>query len=138
MSQTDLRERMHVGKSTQIKYESGVTKPDADYLAGLGRIGFDVLYLVSGKRGNSALPTELQNLLDAYVRADDATKDAVFGVLLAKHSPEVKAARTSVAENENAGQLPGEAKFTYKQGPTPTRLLQDGDPPAKDGTGDAK
>lgn len=133
LTQLDIREHCDVGRSTQVKYESGDSAPDVRYLVKISELGFDLLYLLTGERNSTVLPREQQNLLSAYAQADDATKDAVFGVLLAKHSPEVKAARASVAENENAGQLPGEVKLTYKQGPTPTRLLQDGDPEAKDG-----
>lgn len=87
LSQTDLRIRTGVGKTTQINYESGKSLPDAGYLAELDNLGFDVLYIVTGERSIGALPPVHQNLIEAYEDAPEALKIAVFGMLLTSYYP---------------------------------------------------
>lgn len=50
LSQAALAQIAGVSKQTQLKYEAGKTVPDAAYLALLGRMGADVLFLVTGQR----------------------------------------------------------------------------------------
>ena len=50
LSQSALAEIAGVSKQTQMKYEAGKTMPDAAYLALMGRLGADVLFLVTGQR----------------------------------------------------------------------------------------
>lgn len=92
-SQADLRARTGVGKNTQVNYESGVSYPDAEYLAVIDGLGMDVMYLLTGVRSAGALDDEVQNLVDAYTNAGDATKAAVFGVLVTPYSEDARRAR---------------------------------------------
>ena len=86
LSQTDVRLRTGVGKNAQINYESGVTFPDAGYLALLHGAGFDLMYILTGDRSPEVpLNPELQNLLDAYESAPLELRRAVFGVLLSPY-----------------------------------------------------
>lgn len=70
LTQIELRERMGVSKASQIRYESGDSSPDADYLAELDAIGVDVMYLLTGVRRSDALSDELQNLVEAYIERE--------------------------------------------------------------------
>lgn len=90
MSQTDLRNRMGVGKNTQVNYESGKSAPDALYLAALDRLGFDVLYIITGDRATgSQLSEQQQNLIDIWEAASMQLRDAALAVLLSPHHPEI-------------------------------------------------
>ena len=122
-SQTDLRTRMGVGKSTQINYESGESSPNADYLAGLDDLGFDVMYLLTGLRRAGGLSDEHQNLLDAYIAADESTRLAVFGVLTARYSDDPQRARSAPGWFRH--EVLGEEDVRYQNPPIPARVLME-------------
>lgn len=82
LTQTDLRVRFGIGKSTQLNYENGKTCPDVQYLEKLDSMGFDVLYIVTGRRNSDAMSDEHQNLIEAYEAAPEDLKRAAFAVLL--------------------------------------------------------
>ena len=56
-SLTVMAEKAEIGRATQQSYEAGATSPTVEYLAKLGRLGFDTINLrvklrdVHGKRG---------------------------------------------------------------------------------------
>lgn len=82
LTQTDLRVEFGIGKSTQLNYENGKTCPDVQYLKQLDSMGFDVLYIVTGRRNSDAMSDEHQNLIEAYEAAPEDLKRAAFAVLL--------------------------------------------------------
>lgn len=65
LSQAALGEIGRVRKQAQLKYEKGDRSPDADYLSAVAAAGVDVLYVLTGMRGENvaSTPTEL-----AYLR----------------------------------------------------------------------
>lgn len=65
LSQTAIGELGGVTKKTQMLYESSSRTPDANYLAAIASAGADVLYILTGMRGENIAntPTEL-----AYLR----------------------------------------------------------------------
>ena len=52
-----------VGKHSQLNYEKGSRKPDADYLIALEAHGVDVTYLLTGKRSRPEGPTPADKLV---------------------------------------------------------------------------
>ena len=68
MNQTDFAARGGVSKVTQFNYESGRRSPDALYLAAVGSLGVDVLYIVTGQRASEAvgLAPDEAALVDDY------------------------------------------------------------------------
>lgn len=86
VSQINLRMRTGVGKTTQARYESGENYPDAQYLATLHELGFDVLYILTGTR-SEPMKAAHQNLIEAYEDAPEELKIAVFGMLLTAYHP---------------------------------------------------
>lgn len=48
-SQVTLAAHLGINKATQVSYEKGVSFPNADYLARVAALGFDVLYIVTGE-----------------------------------------------------------------------------------------
>ena len=65
LKQVDLCARIRVSKTTQIQYEQGRRRPDVSYLVYLEKLGFDLMYLLTGERSSTALSAEHQNLIDA-------------------------------------------------------------------------
>ena len=58
LQQKELAEKMGTSENTQVRYESGRTSPDIEYVMGLQSHGFDVAYLMTGVR---SVPSELSN-----------------------------------------------------------------------------
>lgn len=52
----ELAERVECAKSTQQSYETGARVPDVDYLARLGRLGFDPMFLMYGQASMTRMP----------------------------------------------------------------------------------
>lgn len=144
LSQAHVSGRLHVARATYIKYENGETDPNAWQLSVLDRLGFDIYFIVVGERSANELGAELCNLFAAYNAASAELKAAAFGVLLSAHNEEIGACQVvpghvekildaSLARKGTAsGQLHPEVGLKYKQGPIPTRLLQDADSDTKE------
>lgn len=80
-----------VGKTTQINYESGKRIPDATYLAAVGVLGVDILYVVTGVRVSSpalSLTPDERQMLDLFRAAPLAVKAAAMGALEAGARPQ--------------------------------------------------
>ena len=103
LKQVDLCARIRVSKTTQIQYEQGRRRPDVNYLIDLEKLGFDLMYLLTGERSSSALSAEHQNLIDAYQDASPALRDAALAVLL---SP--------LLDVRSAREIPGYARYTLQ------------------------
>ena len=82
MTQAQFGQLGGVGKTTQIKYESGASAPDAHFLAAVAAVGVDILYVVTGVRhAGTTLPESESLLLSRYRSATPDTQQAVCRVL---------------------------------------------------------
>ena len=87
--QVEICIRTGVSKTTQIKYESSERTPDLAYLADLERLGFDLMFIVTGERSDAApMNPEYQNLLEAYKAAPEVLRRSAFAVLLSPYISE--------------------------------------------------
>ncbi|MFJ3316298.1 helix-turn-helix domain-containing protein [Herbaspirillum huttiense] len=68
-TQKSVADQLDITARTQIKYEIGETAPDAYYLHGLGEIGIDITYVLTGVRGST--PSQQESELIACYRAVD-------------------------------------------------------------------
>lgn len=85
LNQSDVYEKINVGKSTYIRWEKGNAIP-SDKLAELESIGFDILYVVTGRRKELQV-IENDNLIsvnDAVEVAKYAAREAIKSVYQAK------------------------------------------------------
>lgn len=83
LSQVELGTAGGVSKDAQLNYESGSRSPNADYLQAIAAAGVDVFYLLNGSRQSAdGLPLELNTLLHAYERTDDAGRATLQAVAL--------------------------------------------------------
>lgn len=69
-----------ISTRTQIKYELGETAPDAYYLHGIGEIGLDVAYVLTGKRSTSHVSDDEDALLAAYRRLGEEIRPALLAL----------------------------------------------------------
>lgn len=81
------------------------------------------MYLLTGLRGADALSDELQNLVGAYVGADESTQLAVFGVLTARFSDDARRAQKVPGWHQH--ELVGEEDVRYQNPPIPARVLME-------------
>lgn len=93
LNQAEFGQLAGVGRTTQVKYESGEGEPGAYYLARIEAMDVDLQYVLTGVRGEGSLGDEHENLLDAYIAADERTRIAVWGVLVAPYSEDARRAR---------------------------------------------
>jgi transcriptional regulator with XRE-family HTH domain len=69
MTQWDMAQLGGVSKTSQVAYESGSSYPDANYLAKLAEGGFDVQWLLIGRRTpehNWDLEAEIFDLIEEW------------------------------------------------------------------------
>jgi transcriptional regulator with XRE-family HTH domain len=84
LSQTQFADLAGVGRKSQYNYEEEERYPDAPYLAAIAAAGADVLYIITGMRGENTAttPTEL-----AYLRncrafpTHEARQDGLNGLV---------------------------------------------------------
>jgi transcriptional regulator with XRE-family HTH domain len=82
LKQVDTYLQTGIRKTTQISYEQNSSSPNADYLAQLDHLGFDIVYLLTGTRSAQSLTPEIQNLVDAYLDAPLLLRQAAYAVLI--------------------------------------------------------
>lgn len=84
LNQTAMGELGGVTKKTQMLYESSTRAPDADYLAAIASAGADVLYIITGMRGENtaSTPTELAYLRNCRVLPTQEAKQAGLDILV--------------------------------------------------------
>lgn len=70
-----------VGKATQYNYEKGTRKPDIEYLERLAILGYDILYITTGKASDSSLNCDEALLIELYRLAEFPIQQAVMRVL---------------------------------------------------------
>lgn len=123
LSQADFAAQAGVGRTTQLKYESGDGEPGAYYLYRLDVMDVDVRYIVTGYRQADSLDPELQNLVEAYSDAPEAVRRAAFGVLLSPYARDVERARAEPGWFRHEVRGEGDLRYTqFRNSPT----LQDG------------
>jgi transcriptional regulator with XRE-family HTH domain len=89
LNQTDFGAIGGVTKATQINYEKGERSPDANYLLAVTARGVDLMYVLTGVRGEHTerpLTADQAVLLDRYAQVSDEGKAALRMVLEAMAS----------------------------------------------------
>ena len=82
IKQVALIAKTGISKTTQVAYESNRRHPNADYLVELHKLGFDVLYILTGLITRSApIATAHKSLIDAFDAAPRILKTAALAVL---------------------------------------------------------
>lgn len=82
LSQQALADRCGISLRSQQNYEKGDRSPDAEYLARLAENGLDVLYILTGQRGQSVnaqavLPESDRILLSNFHAAPEQVQAGV-------------------------------------------------------------
>lgn len=90
LNQTEFAKIAGTTKKSQIDYEKNLTQPKAGYLALIGEVGVDVLYVVTGQRtpGHTPLSRRESALLDNYRHSPQEGQAAIEQVALIAAKPQ--------------------------------------------------
>lgn len=94
-----------IGKVTprsQQNYETTDRKPDADYLAGIAKIGADITYIVTGQRTQNSVNELDSKLLSAFRSASPSVQAFVLqGLGIQSDAPKEKPTHTNFQNTFN-------------------------------------
>lgn len=77
----EVAEYVGVAIPTQSNYEQGKRSPDTQYLAKLAELGFDINYVITGKRANFFLSAQEKRLIALFGKAPKEVQDFILGSL---------------------------------------------------------
>jgi transcriptional regulator with XRE-family HTH domain len=104
-TQQSVADRFDITARTQIKYELGETGPDAYYLRGIGEIGLDVPYLLTGRRSVLHMSDEEGDLIAVYRRIDVEVRTTLVDLLrsVERISGKTPRKRSAPTDDDEAG-----------------------------------
>ncbi len=101
IKQKDLCILGNVSSSSLQRYVQGDREISSRFLTKIAPLGFDVQYIITGIKSNSApLAPQLKELTELFEQANDSIKLAVMATLKAGHAEKVK---TNNIKNVKAG-----------------------------------
>lgn len=103
----DVAEFVGVAIPTQSNYENGKRSPDAEYLAKLTELGFDINYVLTGKRESLSLATQEKVLIELFRQAPETVQRHILAGLLTQNTPEPPKGNIVTVGDSNTGNVAG-------------------------------
>ena len=103
----DVAEFVGVAIPTQSNYENGKRSPDAEYLAKLTELGFDINYVLTGKRESLSLATQEKMLIELFRQAPETVQRHILAGLLTQNTPEPPNGNIVTVGDSNTGNVAG-------------------------------
>ena len=103
----DVAEFVGVAIPTQSNYENGKRSPDAEYLAKLTELGFDINYVLTGKRESLSLATQEKMLIELFRQAPETVQRHILAGLLTQNTPEPSKGNIVTVGDSNTGNVAG-------------------------------
>ena len=103
----DVADFTGVAIPTQSNYENGKRSPDAIYLMKLVDLGFDINYVLTGKRESLTLTTQEKMLLELYRQAPETVQRHILAGLLTQNTVEPPKGNVVTVGNDNDGNVAG-------------------------------
>ena len=103
----DVAEFVGVAIPTQSNYENGKRSPDAEYLAKLADLGFDINYVLTGKRESLSLTTQEKMLIELFRQAPETVQRHILAGLLTQNTPEPPKGNIVTVGDSNTGNVAG-------------------------------
>ena len=103
----DVAEFVGVAIPTQSNYENGKRSPDAEYLAKLTELGFDINYVLTGKREPLSLATQEKMLIELFRQAPETVQRHILAGLLTQNTPEPPKGNIVTVGDSNTGNVAG-------------------------------
>ncbi|WP_019102733.1 helix-turn-helix domain-containing protein [Chromobacterium haemolyticum] len=85
MIQIDAAKAAGVSYGSYFSYEKGTCFPNAEVLSNLYAAGFDVTYIITGKRDDSKLSPEAHTFLNQFQQLDPRGQRLALGVMQQIH-----------------------------------------------------
>lgn len=100
----DVANHANIAIPTQSNYENGKRYPDAQYLFKLSQLGFDMNFVITGKRHvHNATPKESM-LLELFRKAPEAVQNHIIAGLLTDNT---LGSSSVTVGNNNTGNVAG-------------------------------
>lgn len=103
----DVAEFVGVAIPTQSNYENGKRSPDAEYLAKLTELGFDINYVLTGKRESLSLATQEKMLIELFRQAPETVQRHILAGLLTQNTTAPTTGNIVTVGNNNDGNVAG-------------------------------
>ena len=103
----DVAEFVGVAIPTQSNYENGKRSPDAAYLAKLTDLGFDINYVLTGKRESLSLTTQEKMLIELFRQASETVQRHILAGLLTQNTTAPTTGNIVTVGNNNDGNVAG-------------------------------
>lgn len=103
----DVAEFVGVAIPTQSNYENGKRSPDAEYLAKLTELGFDINYVLTGKRESLSLAKQEKMLIELFRQAPETVQRHILAGLLTQNTPEPPKGNIVTVGDSNTGNVAG-------------------------------
>lgn len=103
----DVAEFVGVAIPTQSNYENGKRSPDAEYLAKLTELGFDINYVLTWKRESLSLATQEKMLIELFRQAPETVQRHILAGLLTQNTPEPPKGNIVTVGDSNTGNVAG-------------------------------
>lgn len=103
----DVAEFVGVAIPTQSNYEQGKRSPDAVYLKKLADYGFDINYVLTGKRDQQILTTREKMLLELFRQAPETVQNHIIAGLLTQNTSELSKGNVVTVGDRNDGNVAG-------------------------------
>ncbi|EPG41493.1 MULTISPECIES: helix-turn-helix domain-containing protein [Acinetobacter] len=103
----DVAEFVGVAIPTQSNYENGKRSPDAEYLAKLTELGFDINYVLTGKRESLSVTTQEKMLIELFRQAPETVQRHILAGLLTQNTPEPPKGNIVTVGDSNTGNVAG-------------------------------
>ena len=103
----DVAEFVGVAIPTQSNYENGKRSPDAEYLAKLTELGFDINYVLTGKRESLSVTTQEKMLIELFRQAPETVQRHILAGLLTQNTPEPPKSNIVTVGDSNTGNVAG-------------------------------
>lgn len=103
----DVAEFVGVAIPTQSNYEQGKRSPDAVYLTKLTDLGFDINYVLTGKREHIILTTREKMLLELFRQAPETVQNHILAGLLTQNPLESSKGNLVLVGSNNDGNVAG-------------------------------
>ncbi|MCU4305852.1 MULTISPECIES: helix-turn-helix domain-containing protein [Acinetobacter] len=103
----DVAEFVGVAIPTQSNYENGKRSPDAEYLAKLTELGFDINYVLTGKRESLSLATQEKMLIELFRQAPETVQRHILAGLLTQNTTAPTSGNIVTVGNNNDGNVAG-------------------------------
>ena len=106
----DVAEYAGIAIPTQSNYEQGKRNPDTDYLLKIAELGFDLNFVLTGRRNNNNLSTQEKMLLELFRNAPESVQRYILAGLITREiteGPENSSGNTVRVGESNYGDVAG-------------------------------